>query len=143
MNNSNLSLDVSANGPGLQIEIFLDNILLFVGEPTQDINKFSFSFDDSHEIPHRLCIKLSGKLPDHTKIDSDNNIVYDRVVKISNVRFDDIDLGHVFFEKCTYTHDFNGTKDETTTKFYGVMGCNGTVEFEFSSPIYLWLLENM
>jgi len=49
----------------------------------------------------------------------------------------------MFTELATYTHDFNGTKELTQEKFYGVMGCNGTVSLKFATPIYLWLLENM
>jgi len=42
-----------------------------------------------------------------------------------------------------YQHDFNGTGNPTIDKFYGEMGCNGTVSLKFTTPIYLWLLENM
>jgi len=49
----------------------------------------------------------------------------------------------VFIDHATYTHNFNGTQAETTDKFYGEMGCNGTVSLRFTTPIYLWLLETM
>jgi hypothetical protein len=42
-----------------------------------------------------------------------------------------------------YQHDFNGTGKLTTQNFYGELGCNGTVSLKFSTPIYIWLLENM
>jgi hypothetical protein len=121
----------------------LDDILLFVGEPGTNISTVTFDFDDSHDVAHLLSIRLSGKLPEHTEIDEDGNIIEDRTVKISNMKFDDIELGQVFFENCKYKHDFNGTQEPVIEKFHGVMGCNGTVELEFSTPIYMWLLENM
>ena len=46
-------------------------------------------------------------------------------------------------EQAVYTHDFNGTQPEIEDTFFGEMGCNGTVSLRFTTPIYLWLLENM
>ena len=42
-----------------------------------------------------------------------------------------------------YRHDYNGTTDPFDDEFYGEMGCNGTVSLKFTTPIYLWLLENL
>mgnify|MGYP003352455181 CR=1 FL=1 len=42
-----------------------------------------------------------------------------------------------------YRHDYNGTGQPTEDNFFGVLGCNGTVELRFTTPIYLWLLEHM
>jgi hypothetical protein len=42
-----------------------------------------------------------------------------------------------------YEHDYNGTGTLTQEKFYGQMGCNGTVSLAFCTPIYMWLLEHM
>jgi hypothetical protein len=42
----------------------------------------------------------------------------------------------------TLMSDFNPPK-LIKDKFYGSMGCNGTITFEFNTPFYLWLLENM
>jgi len=49
----------------------------------------------------------------------------------------------VFLDRAVYVHDFNGTGKFVNKQFFGEMGCNGTVELKFSSPFYLWLLENM
>ena len=62
---------------------------------------------------------------------------------ITNVVIDDLDVNQLFLEKCVYTHNFNNTQSEIADTFHGVAGCNGTITFEFSTPIYLWLLENM
>ena len=50
---------------------------------------------------------------------------------------------NMFVEQAVYTHDFNGTSKATENKFYGELGCNGTVSLKFSTPMYLWLLEHM
>jgi hypothetical protein len=90
-----------------------------------------------------LRIVLQGKTLDHTQIDADGNIVKDATLQISNVVIDEIDINQLFLDKCVYTHNFNGTQPEIADTFHGVAGCNGTISFEFSTPIYLWLLENM
>jgi hypothetical protein len=86
---------------------------------------------------------MKNKTIDLTKIDEEGKILKDACLTISDVAFEDIELGHMFTEQTSYTHDFNGTQAEISDKFYGSMGCNGTVSLKFTTPIYLWLLENM
>jgi len=92
---------------------------------------------------HELKFILKNKTAEHTKIDADNNIVSDARLTIADVAVDGIILGNIVTELATYTHDFNGTQPPIQTKFYGEMGCNGTVSLKFTTPIYLWLLEHM
>ena len=92
---------------------------------------------------HELRLVLKGKKETHTKIDEQGTIVSDAQLTINNVAFDEIKLGHMFTTLATYTHDFNGTKEQVTDKFYSEIGCNGTVSLKFATPIYLWLLEHM
>ena len=86
---------------------------------------------------------MKNKTTDHTQIDEHGTIIQDAVIKINNLCFDEIELGQVFIDHAEYVHDFNGTKNIITDKFYGEMGCNGTVSLKFTTPIYIWLLENM
>ena len=102
----------------------------------------------SIEIPndpgeHELKFILKNKTAFQTTIDAEGNIISDATLTISNLAFDEIELGQLVTELSTYTHDFNGTKETTQERFYGEMGCNGTVSLKFNTPIYLWLLENM
>ena len=92
---------------------------------------------------HELRLVLKNKTQAHTQIDEQGNIVSDATLTIKNLSFDEISLGYMFTEWATYTHDFNGTKETILDRFYGEMGCNGTVSLKFNTPIYLWLLENM
>jgi len=92
---------------------------------------------------HELRLVLKNKTQAHTQIDEQGTIVSDATLTIKNLSFDEISLGHMFTELATYTHDFNGTKETAQGRFYGEMGCNGTVSLKFNTPIYLWLLENM
>lgn len=126
----------------LGVEIWLDDVVLLSNNHVQE--KVSFSHDISDDDgKHELRIVMLGKTLDHTQVDEAGNIVKDATLQISNVVIDELDVNQLFLEKCVYTHDFNGTQPEITDSFHGVAGCNGTISFEFSTPIYLWLLENM
>jgi len=92
---------------------------------------------------HKLKFTMKNKTTDHTTVDENNKIVNDACLNISNFTIDSVELGHTFLEQCKYHHDFNGTQDPVVDKFYGDMGCNGTLIFSFQSPIYLWLVMNM
>ena len=96
--------------------------------------------DDSQ---HELRLVLKNKTAEHTQIDEAGNIVTDARLRITDIAFDEIKLGHMFVEQAVYTHDFNGTGTPIKDKFYGELGCNGTVSLKFTAPVYLWLLEHM
>lgn len=126
----------------LGIRISIDHDIMYenthIGAPA-DV-QCSLSDDDGE---HQLTFELFGKLPEHTRLDEADNIVSDAVICISNIEIDDIDIDQIVQFQSVYTHDFNGTQAPQEHKFYGSMGCNGTVRLKFTTPIYLWLLENM
>jgi len=106
----------------------------------QQLIKIDMSDTDGE---HTLKLILKNKTAAHTKIDGQDNILSDAILTISDLAFDEIKLGHMVTKLATYSHDFNGTKEPVQEQFYGEMGCNGTVSLGFTTPIYLWLLENM
>ncbi len=126
----------------LGVEIWLDDAVLLSNNHVQEKITFSHDINDD-DGDHELRIVMLGKTSEHTKIDEAGNIVKDATLQISNVMIDNLDINQLFLEKCVYTHDFNGTQPEIANLFYGVAGCNGTISFKFSTPIYLWVLGNM
>ena len=126
----------------LGIQIWLDDSLLLDHPHVQE--KIAFAHDMSDDDgEHQLRIVILGKTADHTRVDDQGNIIKDATLQLSTVTIDGIDVNQLFLEKCVYTHDFNGTQPEIEDTFHGVAGCNGTIVFEFTTPICLWLLENM
>jgi hypothetical protein len=99
--------------------------------------------DEIDDVEHVVSIILKNKTAEHTKIDDQGNIIADSLITISEILMDDIEIDQLFFEKSQYTHSFNSNAEFVTETFYGTMGCNGTVEFKFTTPTYIWLLENM
>jgi hypothetical protein len=143
LNNSVLSFRVVSAATDLTLTVRLDDLVIYQGVAPIDYQEVRHEFDDSTECEHVLSLELSGKLSEHTTLDVDGAIISDAVITISDIAFDDIALGHMFTQVTQYHHDHNGTTESVTEPFYGVMGCNGRAEMRFTTPIYLWLLENM
>jgi hypothetical protein len=126
----------------LGLEAWINNIKFFDSAHIDQSQIITVDLSDN-EGNHELRFVMTGKTIEHTKIDEQGNIVKDATLHLSNITFDNIDITQLFQDQSVYTHDFNGTKPETQNKFYGTAGCNGTISFKFTTPIYLWLLENM
>jgi hypothetical protein len=102
-----------------------------------------YVFDENQDTEYVLEFELSKKTLEHTRIDEQGGILEDSVLHINGIKFDNINVDQLIYQYSRYTHDFNGTQTQQLDLFYGIMGCNGIVRFEFSAPFYLWLLENM
>ena len=133
------SLDPTA---AVGLEIWIDDTQIYNTEHVTETVNFAHDFADA-DGDRQLRFVMKNKTQDHTKIDEAGNILSDCRICINNLSFDEIDLGQIFIEQAVYEHDFNGTADKIKDQFYGEMGCNGTVTLAFTTPIYLWLLENM
>ena len=136
------SIGTTDSATPLGIEIFLDDALIFEKAHVTETFKFEHNFSDD-DAEHEIKFVMKNKLQDHTQVDANGNIIKDACLTIDNVAFDDIELNHILVETAVYTHDFNGTQPTTNASFYGQMGCNGTVSLKFTTPIYIWLLEQM
>lgn len=147
MNNFTAKLSFSVRSSQADTDIRLlvtvDGYPIYDGNPGLDAENIVHQFDDSTEQQHVLCFELQGKTAAHTQLSDTGEIIRDTVIMVDELAFDDISLGHRFTEIANYYHDTNGTTKLLSNQFYGVMGCNGRVEMRFSTPIYLWLLENM
>jgi len=142
MDTCSLSLKANSYGLiGLQLTVRFDNLVIFDSRLTDTPVTIVHEFVDDQ--PHVLEIIMSGKEPADTVLDNEGRILQDRLIDIEDIMLDDIDITSIVRKQATYTHDFNGSQSETVGEFYCIMGCNGTVRFEFNSPVYNWLLENM
>jgi len=125
----------------LGVEIWLDNHCLLDVDHVSQLLHFKHEFEDDSS-GHSIRWVLKNKKSEHTKIDHNRNITQDVTISISNFAFEDLDCMQLLLDHSTYSHDFNGA-EPTVDKFYGTMGCNGTVELEFTTPVYFWMLERL
>ena len=142
-NTTKISCTIGTNNPAakLGLEVWLDDQQLFDTNHVSD-QQLEWLIGEE-DADHELRFIMKNKTTDHTQIDEHGTIIQDSRITIQNLCFDGVGVGQVFIDHAEYTHNFNGTTDIVTDKFYGEMGCNGTVSLKFNTPIYLWLLEHM
>ena len=126
----------------LGMEIWLDGDKIFDQAHVSQSETFEHDLSDQ-DGEHELQFVLKNKLRKHTQLDADKNIIKDASISIDDIMFEEIDIKQIVIDQAEYRHNFNGHSADITEKFYGEMGCNGTVTLKFSTPIYLWLLEKM
>lgn len=136
---------VSTTDPGaaLAITVLLDGNTVYHCDHVVDVQNIEFSVPDDDSVEHVIEWRLSGKIPAHTQIDQQGNIVSDALMHIKDICIDNLNIDQICFENAVYTHNFNGNGNTVNDKFYGTIGCNGTVQLTFVSPFYVWLLEHM
>ena len=126
----------------LGFELWFDDHMIFHADHVIESTQIQHEFDDT-DAQHELRWILKNKQAAHTIIDADGIIVSDARLVLSNIVFEDIDCVQITQDNAVYTHNFNGHGPDTAQQFYGEIGCNGTVSLKFTTPVYLWLLENM
>ena len=144
MEKIDISFDLTSSdySCGLGFEIVYYDKLVFNTERVKTRTPVAFALD-AEPGEQQLRFVLKNKTADHTIIDNDNKIVKDAFLTISKFCINDIELGDKFTMQCGYHHDFNGSQEPVVVPFYGDLGCNGEVVFEFQSPIYYWILESI
>ena len=145
METAQISFELSTSDAAvaLAFEAWIDDQCIFKTDHVTETVQVSYDLPEGDDAEHSLRLIMSGKTPEHTRVDEQGNITQDARLSIAHMCFDEIELGQVFLDRSVYVHNFNGTGESINDRFFGEMGCNGTVELKFSSPIYLWLLENM
>jgi hypothetical protein len=126
----------------LGIQVWIDDLCVHEHSHVCETYHISHEINDD-DADHVLRFVLKNKLPEHTVVDESGNILSDARLCIDNIQFDEIECGQIVCGSAEYQHNFNGTGVDTQERFYGEMGCNGTVSLKFTTPIYLWLLEKM
>jgi hypothetical protein len=133
-------LDTTDPSAHLGFEAWVDDQKFVDIDHVQERQTVFIKISDS-DAEHELRFVMKNKTSNHTKVDSDGNIVSDANLTITDLAFDEIQLGHIISKQSVYSHNFNGNGNEIQDKFYNELGCNGTVSLKFTTPVYLWLLE--
>ena len=144
MDKITVSFDLTSSdyASALGFEVLLDDVSLLSIDHVKGPTPVRLEINDD-EGKHEFKFVMKNKTPEHTVVDENGNITKDTMLSIADVTFDDIKLGHLFLEQSVYHHSFNGSQAPIEDEFYGDMGCNGHVSLQFTTPIYLWLLENI
>ena len=129
-------------GAAIGAEVWVDQHCVINSEHVDSAITFEHTLSDSDD-EHELRIVMKHKQAAHTQLDEQGNIIQDAVLTVSDLEFDRLNVMQIVAEQSKYSHNFNGSQPDGIHRFYGDMGCNGTVSLKFTTPVYLWLLENM
>jgi hypothetical protein len=127
----------------LGFEAWIDNQKFFDTDHVSSTQQISTEIRDDDELEHELRLVMKNKTEEHTVLNDIGDIIQDARLIISDLTFDGIKLGNIVAEKAVYEHDFNGTTEKSLHEFFGEIGCNGTISLKFTTPVYMWMLENM
>ena len=144
MDRIKISLDVTnaSDFHNMGIELWINRNKFFDNSVSPGKHHVVHEFECG-EGDHWLKIVLKNKTHENTLIDDQGNIISDALIDINNVCLDEINIDTMMYNLAEYVHDGNGSKTIAVHDFFGHLGCNGRVQLKFSSPVYLWLLENM
>jgi len=111
-----------------------------------------FDYDCEEDNNYSLIINRSGKGKNQTILDEKNKIIKDQLLHIKKIEIDEIDIDALVYEG-VYTPEYpepwatqqreSGNDLKDSFKNVTQMGFNGEWKFTFSSPFYMWLLENL
>jgi len=131
------------NAPKIKVAIN-NNILL----DTQLEEKLDFkqTVELSEDNSHQLTFTLYDKTNNDTEILEDGSIKQDTLIKLSQLELENVNLTETMSlnkELFYYEHDTNSTSQLEKHTLYNTLGCNGTATINFSTPFYIWSLENL
>jgi len=136
-------------------EVLINDMSNFSGEITgteekPDVIEFEQELEEGKE--YNLVILRSGKDQNQTVVNENGDLLKDQMLNIKSIEIDEIDIGALVYEG-VYTPKYpepwaTQQKDagvELKESFTNVtqIGHNGEWRFTFSSPFYMWLLENL
>ena len=136
-------------------EILVNDKSFFKGDITgtkdePDVIEFEQELEEGNV--YELIIKISGKIKNQTVINDKGDILKDQLLHIKGIEIDEIDIGALVYEG-VYTPQYPepwatqqreaGVELRESFKNVTQMGHNGTWRFKFTSPFYMWLLENL
>ena len=136
-------------------EIIVDGKSYFDGDITSTEDKptlIEFEVEIEEDKKCDLVINRSNKTVPQTVVNDNGDLLKDQLLHIKKIEIDEIDLGSLVFTGM-YTPKYPEpwatqqaeSGKELRESFTNVtqMGHNGEWKFTFTTPFYMWLLENL
>jgi hypothetical protein len=148
MNEEKLSFVVALSGTFWdrrpQFSIWLDDHLIIASEIASTAIQpvaFERTIDEG---AHTLKIRLENKNNSDTVLEN-GEVVKDMLLNIDDIMIDDISLGNLLWSAEYVLDHPQEYRGQTITKLDNCvnLGWNGTYILKFTSPFYIWLLEQL
>jgi hypothetical protein len=136
-------------------EILLNGKSYWTGDITgsftePDEIEFESELEEGKE--YKLSLNRQGKINGQTVVNEKGDILKDQLLHIKSIEIDEIEIGALVYEGI-YQPEYPepwatqqkeaGNELPSTLKNVTQMGHNGTWTLTFTSPFYMWLLENL
>jgi hypothetical protein len=148
MNEEKLSFVVTLSGKFWerrpQFSIWLDDHQVVASEiagSTQQSFKFERTVDNGI---HTLNIRLENKTSADTLVEN-GEVIKDMLLNIDDITIDDISLGNLLWSAeyiLDHPQEYQGKTIDHLNNCVN-LGWNGTYVLKFTSPFYIWLLEQL
>ena len=119
--------------------ILLNGIKHASGKVLAETKFIDFSDNIEEDQEHVLEIRLENKTSRDT-ITENGEIIKDTLLNIDSIAIDDIELGDLKWSMSEFVGD---DPARPILQRCVNLGWNGSYRLKFTSPFYLWLLENM
>lgn len=124
-----------------QYTVLLNGTTYAEGQCDESLSVIEFSADVLEEQEHCLEIRLENKTAADTVQNEDKtSIVKDMLLNIDSIEIDEIEIGEIKWNKSEFLPD---DSNRPILKRCVNLGWNGSYQLKFTSPFYLWMLENM
>jgi hypothetical protein len=124
----------------------------FLTKQPNEIEYFTFDAE-VNEGESSITIRLKNKADSDTVKDADGNIIQDIILNVESIEVDEINLRQMLWTHSDYRPKYSlsfvseqkklGIKLEDSIKSCVNLGWNGDWSISFTSPFYIWLLENI
>ena len=148
MQEENLSFKISLTGTFWdrrpQFSVWLDDHVVTQSEIASSAEQIVSFERKVNEGPHELKIRLENKADADTVIEN-GEVVKDMLLNIDDITIDDISLGNLLWSAEYILDKKRIYKGQEIDHLDGCvnLGWNGTYVLKFTSPFYIWLLENL
>lgn len=119
--------------------ILLDGVKHASGKVSAETEIVEFTCDLEEDQDHLLEVRLENKTSRDT-VTENGEIVKDTLLNVDSIDIDDIELGELKWSMSEFVGD---DPARPTLQRCVNLGWNGSYRLKFTSPLYLWLLENM
>lgn len=152
MEKETLNFKINLSGTGspypCKFRILVNNDIVTEDVTTPQTTLYEFNKEINEGI-HYLKIELVNKNNIHIKKDDCGNMIENFLLNIESIEIDDINLDYLIWTNSKYYPNYPDEYiDVEQKKITTIINCvnlgwNGTWELEFTSPYYMWLLENI
>jgi hypothetical protein len=120
----------------IQVSCVVNDVIQWSADVLDSSEVLEIKFDDRVEQVYKIKFVFAGKE------NVENEYVTDTAIIIDAVTANGVDLTPVLCRSANYIHNTNGQSDVVKAQYTDFVGFDGSIEFEFETPIFKWLYRN-